>query len=69
MTNVSERVSVEDYIAMRERAERAEAQAAEQDRWLMGLVATAASRRAARRAIEGLVAAAMRRNQPLQEGE
>jgi hypothetical protein len=58
VSNVSERVSVEDYLAMRERAERAEARLDAYDQWLFSLAPVAGSHRAARRLVERCVAQA-----------
>jgi hypothetical protein len=61
VSNVADRVRVEDYVAMRERAERAEARLREYDRWLMGLIPAAGTYRSARKAVEDAVAAAFHR--------
>lgn len=54
-TNARDTVSVEDYLAMRERAEKAEAKYDELHHWLMSTVAVASTQRSARRTIEDLV--------------
>lgn len=53
--NASERVRVEDFVAMRRRAEDAEARLQELQWWVLNLVPVAGTYRSARKTIERIV--------------